>query len=93
VRLLLLNSTTALLVGSIWRPFRAHRSGSEFPALKPWAEASSPFGQKSSVAMEAARRNSKDLTDDTLDCFPECESDVSKSPIGGSRTNGNGSTG
>jgi hypothetical protein len=41
-------STSALLVNSIWRSFRARRSGGRFPGLKPWAESCSPFGAGSS---------------------------------------------
>jgi hypothetical protein len=33
--------TIVWLVRSIWRPFRAHRSGWLFPGLKPWAESCS----------------------------------------------------
>jgi hypothetical protein len=40
------NPPSALLVRSIWRPFRAHCSGGRFPGLKPWAESSRPFGAK-----------------------------------------------
>jgi hypothetical protein len=43
-----LEPTFALLVRSVCRPFRACRSWWRFPGLKPWAEASSPFGAKSS---------------------------------------------
>ena len=39
-----LESTFALLVHSICRPFRARRSWWRFPGLKPWAESSNPFG-------------------------------------------------
>jgi hypothetical protein len=39
-----LKPTSALLVDSIWRPFRARRSGRRFPGLKPSAESCSPFG-------------------------------------------------
>jgi hypothetical protein len=42
----ILDPTFALLVRSICRPFRARRSGWQFPGLKPWAESSCPFGAK-----------------------------------------------
>jgi hypothetical protein len=35
---------SALLVDSMWRPFRARRAGVRFPGLKPWAESCCPFG-------------------------------------------------
>ena len=38
------NESSAWLLDSIWRPFRAHRSGWPVPGLKPWAEFCSPFG-------------------------------------------------
>jgi hypothetical protein len=41
-------STSALLANSIWRPFRARRSGGRFRGLKPWAEFRSPFRAGSS---------------------------------------------
>jgi hypothetical protein len=39
-----LDLQVALLVDSIWRPFRARLSEVIVPGLKPWAEFSSPFG-------------------------------------------------
>jgi hypothetical protein len=43
-QVLQLESTSALLVDLIWRPFMGRRSGGRFPGLKPWAESRSPFG-------------------------------------------------
>ena len=57
-----LDLQVALLVDSIWRPFRAQRpfrarrSEVIVPGLKPWAEFSSPFGAcPSALGMTGAK--------------------------------------
>jgi hypothetical protein len=42
--------TSALLVHSIWRPFRARCRGGWFLGLKPQAESSSPFGARDQMS-------------------------------------------